>query len=203
MPDVVRISKQSNIAGVLWQSPWSLRLSEWKPMPLVEEREILRSAESSNAHHHHLRFTHSRPSEAPSKTLRLLNLFDVWFITAPGKVRTRSRCSDQHIPSRTANSPPLHHPVPQHVSTVPQLRSPPLPVPPNGQPHSGYGYGQQSPAQGQMGAGQSYVHPAFGGFINDPTAQMGFQVGKNAMMAGQEYVEQNVSLRHLPRQGSG
>lgn len=29
--------------------------------------------------------------------------------------------------------------------------------------------------------------------MNDPTAQMGFQVGKTAMMAGQEYMEQNVS----------
>lgn len=28
--------------------------------------------------------------------------------------------------------------------------------------------------------------------MNDPTAQMGFQVGKSAMMAGQEYMEQNV-----------
>lgn len=36
------------------------------------------------------------------------------------------------------------------------------------------------------------MHPAFGGFMNDPTAQMGFQVGKNMAMAGQEYVEQNV-----------
>ena len=29
--------------------------------------------------------------------------------------------------------------------------------------------------------------------MNDPTAQMGFQMGKTAVMAGQEYVEQNVS----------
>ena len=34
--------------------------------------------------------------------------------------------------------------------------------------------------------------PGFGGFINDPTAQMGFQIGKSAVNAGQEYVEQNV-----------
>lgn len=31
--------------------------------------------------------------------------------------------------------------------------------------------------------------------MNDQTAQMGFQVGKSAVMAGQEYMEQNV--RHL------
>ncbi len=30
--------------------------------------------------------------------------------------------------------------------------------------------------------------------MNDPTAQMGFQVGKSAVMAGQEYVESNVSI---------
>ncbi|KAF2190498.1 YIF1-domain-containing protein [Zopfia rhizophila CBS 207.26] len=89
-----------------------------------------------------------------------------------------------------AHSPPLHHPVPQHVSTVPQLRSPPPPVPPS-QPQSGYGnYGQQQGGPG-AGGGGGYMHPAFGGFMNDPTAQMGFQVGKSAMMAGQEYMEQN------------
>lgn len=40
-------------------------------------------------------------------------------------------------------------------------------------------------------------NPGFGGFINDPTAQMGFQVGKTAMAAGQEYMEQNVSTAIL------
>lgn len=30
--------------------------------------------------------------------------------------------------------------------------------------------------------------------MNDGTAQMGLQVGKSAMMAGQEYVEQNVRI---------
>ncbi|KAK4548169.1 hypothetical protein LTR36_010038 [Oleoguttula mirabilis] len=96
-----------------------------------------------------------------------------------------------------ANSPPLHHPVPQHVSTVPQLRSPPPPVSQNS-----YGYGQ-SPPQGQQqqqngqaagGAGAGgYMHPAFGGFMNDPTAQMGLQMGQSAMKVGQEYVEQNIN----------
>lgn len=28
--------------------------------------------------------------------------------------------------------------------------------------------------------------------MNDPTAQMGYQVGKSALNAGQEYMEQNV-----------
>lgn len=30
--------------------------------------------------------------------------------------------------------------------------------------------------------------------MNDPTAQMGFQVGQTALKHGQEYVEQNVSM---------
>ncbi|KAF2434774.1 YIF1-domain-containing protein [Tothia fuscella] len=89
-----------------------------------------------------------------------------------------------------AHSPPLHHPVPQHVSTVPQLRSPPPPAP-QSQPQQSYGYnGQQQQQQG--GGPSNYMQPnAFGGFMNDPTAQMGFQVGKTAVMAGQEYMEQN------------
>jgi hypothetical protein len=29
--------------------------------------------------------------------------------------------------------------------------------------------------------------------MNDPTAQMGFQIGKSAVDAGQQYMEQNVS----------
>lgn len=30
--------------------------------------------------------------------------------------------------------------------------------------------------------------------MNEPTAQMGFQVGKSAMAAGQEYMENNVCI---------
>ncbi|KAL4954004.1 YIF1-domain-containing protein [Aspergillus filifer] len=86
-----------------------------------------------------------------------------------------------------AHSPPLHHPVPQHVSTVPMMRSPP---PPSSQQSQSSAYGnpyQPAPAQGGSG---TYA-PGFGGFINDPTAQMGFHMGKTAMTAGQEYMEQN------------
>ena len=86
-----------------------------------------------------------------------------------------------------AHSPPLHHPVPQHVSTVPQLRSPPPPAPQSAG-SSSYGYHGQ-PQQPAPGA--SYGHPTFNSFMTDPTAQMGFQVGKTAVMAGQEYMEQN------------
>ncbi|KAL8912229.1 MAG: hypothetical protein Q9172_007534 [Xanthocarpia lactea] len=86
-----------------------------------------------------------------------------------------------------AHSPPLHHPVPQHVSTVPMMRSPP---PPQSQGNSHYG----SPYNGQAGGGGGGTFaPAFGGFINDPTAQMGYQVGKTALNAGQEYMEQNIN----------
>lgn len=102
-----------------------------------------------------------------------------------------------------ANSPPLHHPVPQHVSTVPQLRSPPPPYGLGSQQNTqggsgGYGYGQ-SPPQGSTGGGS--MHPAFGSFISDPTAQMGFQVGQSAVMAGQEYMQQNVRPLPIPSGG--
>ncbi|CZR51520.1 related to Slh1p interacting factor [Phialocephala subalpina] len=82
--------------------------------------------------------------------------------------------------------PPLHHPVPQHVSTVPQLRSPPPPVPQQ-QQQTGYGNPYQShpPPQGSFGA--------YGNFMSDPTAQMGFQVGSTALKHGTEYLEANVN----------
>ena len=94
----------------------------------------------------------------------------------------------------TPASPPLHHPVPQHVSTVPMMRSPPPP------PGSAAGY--NSYAGGGVGGtgqpmGSTPIHPAYGGFFNDHTAQMGFQVGRTAYIAGQEYVEQNVGFESL------
>ena len=63
-----------------------------------------------------------------------------------------------------------------------------------GQPQNGYGYGAQpqQQQQQQQGVNGFNVHPAFGGFMNDQTAQMGFQLGKSAVNAGQDYVEQNV-----------
>ncbi|KAI0522287.1 YIF1-domain-containing protein [Xylaria bambusicola] len=89
-----------------------------------------------------------------------------------------------------AQSPPLHHPVPQHVSTVPQLRSPPPPTSSQPQQHGAYGngnpYQQGTPA---AGAG-SNVFGAYGNFINDPmAAQFVGQVGQNAF----KHVEQNVN----------
>lgn len=87
-----------------------------------------------------------------------------------------------------AQSPPLHHPVPQHVSTVPQLRSPPPLTSSQPQQHGSYGnpYQQGTPA---AGAG-SNVFGAYGNFINDPmAAQFVGQVGQNAF----KHVEQNVN----------
>ncbi|KAF1929175.1 protein transport protein YIF1 [Didymella exigua CBS 183.55] len=99
-----------------------------------------------------------------------------------------------------AHSPPLHHPIPQHVSTVPQLRSPPPPQPPS-QPSSGYGYGapggggmhQQQQQQQQQQSGGFGQHPAFGGFVSDPSAQLGLQMGQTAFNAGQQYLDQNIA----------
>ncbi|KAF2773689.1 YIF1-domain-containing protein [Teratosphaeria nubilosa] len=87
-----------------------------------------------------------------------------------------------------AQSPPLHHPVPQHVSTVPQLRSPP---PPAAQSQTGqYAYGQPPPAA----PGANYMPGApYMDFMRDPTAQMGMHMGQQAMKVGQEYVEQNIN----------
>lgn len=73
------------------------------------------------------------------------------------------------------------------------MRSPP---PPQSQGGSNYGspYGGHQSQQQNGGPMGGQFAPAFGGFMNDQTAQMGFQVGQKAVMAGQEYVEQNVSL---------
>ncbi|MCJ1300952.1 hypothetical protein MMC08_003751 [Hypocenomyce scalaris] len=72
------------------------------------------------------------------------------------------------------------------------MRSPPPPGPPS---HGGSGYGSPygGASMGQATSGGGSFAPAFGGFVNDQTAQMGFQVGKSAVMAGQEYMEQNIN----------
>ncbi|KAL8934701.1 MAG: hypothetical protein Q9216_005772 [Gyalolechia sp. 2 TL-2023] len=66
------------------------------------------------------------------------------------------------------------------------MRSPPPP-----QPQSNSNYG--NPYANQTTAGSAPFAPAFGGFINDPTAQMGYQLGKTALNTGQEYMEQNLN----------
>jgi hypothetical protein len=95
-------------------------------------------------------------------------------------------------------SPPLHHPVPQHVSTVPQLRSPPPPIPQQ-QQHQGYDAGspyQQQPMGGGGGAaGPSHnVFGQYGNFMNDPAAQLASQFGQTAFKQGTHYLEQNVGF---------
>nr|OQO19425.1 hypothetical protein B0A51_12566 [Rachicladosporium sp. CCFEE 5018] len=90
-----------------------------------------------------------------------------------------------------AQSPPLHHPIPQHVSTVPHLRSPPPPVSQNG----GNGYGNSPQSQGQQ-AGMSgntgnNMHPAFGGFMDDNTARLAMGFAGQGIAAGQQVMEQN------------
>ena len=98
-----------------------------------------------------------------------------------------------------AQSPPLHHPVPQHVSTVPQLRSPPPPTSSQPQQQGAYGNPYQ---QGAAAGGPGNVFGAYGNFMNDPTAQIGVQLGQNAFKAGQEYLENNVgAFTLLPMYG--
>lgn len=100
-------------------------------------------------------------------------------------------------PPSYGHSPPLHHPVPQHVSSVPQLRSPPPPVP--SQPQQGsygnaYPQQQHQQHQHQQQAGASgNLFGQYGQFMNDPTAQVAAQFGQSAFKHGQEYLEQNVS----------
>lgn len=57
-------------------------------------------------------------------------------------------------------------------------------------------YGTQSPPTGNMNSpnGMSgFAANQFSGFINDPTAQMGFQVGSHAVAAGQKYIDQSLN----------
>ena len=59
-------------------------------------------------------------------------------------------------------------------------------------PQQGGGMPQQGGGMPQQGGfGQ---HPAFGGFINDPSTQLGLQMGQTAFNAGQQYIDQNVCL---------
>jgi len=46
--------------------------------------------------------------------------------------------------------------------------------------------------QGQGGMENAYGQQYVNGFMSDPNAQMGLQIGKSAMMTGAHYMEQNV-----------
>lgn len=40
------------------------------------------------------------------------------------------------------------------------------------------------------------MHPAFGGFMEDPTAKMAMGFAGQGMAAGQQYMEQNVCIQY-------
>lgn len=129
----------------------------------------------------HKRFSHVTQREL-DQSIRLEGLRDHFLLNFNSP---RDKMQRSGFPP-TPTSPPLHHPVPQHVSSIPMMRSPP---PPPGSATGYTSYGSQ-PLAPQPGI--TPIHPAYGGFFNDHTAQMGYQVGRTAYMAGQEYVEQNV-----------
>lgn len=109
----------------------------------------------------------------------------------------------QSFPPPNPKSPELFHPRPQHISQVPHLRSPPPPVQPQQHPPpvNSYGNPYGSPPIQQAGVDPAYGGNFFGGFMNDPTAQMASQIGKSAVMSGQHYVEQNVRARIHRKRG--
>ncbi|KAL9625372.1 MAG: hypothetical protein Q9160_000435 [Pyrenula sp. 1 TL-2023] len=76
------------------------------------------------------------------------------------------------------------------------MRSPPPPASQQQQqqqqqqPHNSYGNPYQpSPAQG----GAPAFPQGFNNFMSDPTAQMGFQMGKSALTHGQDYMETRIN----------
>lgn len=71
------------------------------------------------------------------------------------------------------------------------MRSPP---PPNSQVsgYSGSPYPGQQPQQQPSGPGQFAPAFNFGGVMNDQTAQLGFQMGQQAVGKGAEYMETHV-----------
>ena len=99
----------------------------------------------------------------------------------------------QPFPPPNAKSPELFHPRPQHISQVPNLRSPPIPVQPQSQPQvNSYGNPYGSPPAQQPGADGAYGQNFFSGYMNDPTSQMAAQFGKSAVLQGSHYIEQGV-----------
>lgn len=107
-------------------------------------------------------------------------------------------------------SPPLHHPIPQHP--IPPFRSPP---PAEGyqrqqsgqqqQPQGSNPYAPPPEAAAAAGNANSSIPPTAGaagggGFtgaypnlFNDPSAQIGIEVGRNALNYGQEYIGKNIN----------
>ncbi len=112
--------------------------------------------------------------------------------------------------SQGINTPPLHHPVPQHP--INNLRSPIFTEPaPSQFDASGAEFGVGTaghvrtsayqpqaqapqvqvpmPNQPQLGGQPSNI--PYGNFFSDTRSAVGLQVGRNAVLAGQEYVQAN------------
>ncbi|CAN6607029.1 protein transport protein Yif1p [Trichomonascus vanleenenianus] len=93
-------------------------------------------------------------------------------------------------------SPPLHHPVPQHP--IPPF-SPANPVDGLQQQSSATNrYAPQQLQQQQQQQQQPHASQGFGGgsypnIFNDPSAQIGIEVGRNAFNYGQEYIGRNIN----------
>jgi len=97
----------------------------------------------------------------------------------------------QHRP--VAASPVLFHPQPKSHHPIPMMRSPPPLQNTGSTPSSAYASSPYQPQQQAGGPQSAHFHPAYASnFFADPTTQMGFQVGQSAVMAGSQYVEQNV-----------
>src|SRR3569833_2337367 len=99
---------------------------------------------------------------------------------------------------QSERSPPLHHPAPQHISSVPQLRSPPPPT--SSQPQS-QNYGNPYQQQGAV-PGSTMFGQAAGQILSDPPPQVATRQGASAFKQGQAYVQQNVSGRRQAQKWS-
>lgn len=97
--------------------------------------------------------------------------------------------------SNEVSSPPLHHPVPQHP--IPPFRSPPPNVakanPYVPQAQNQWGQGQQQPQQQGPGDQGMGGYGAYSNIFSDPQAQIGIEVGRNALNYGQQYLGKNIN----------
>ncbi|ODV89090.1 hypothetical protein CANCADRAFT_148438 [Tortispora caseinolytica NRRL Y-17796] len=97
-------------------------------------------------------------------------------------------------PPYPAQSPPLHHPVPQHPINFaheqqygyPHQNQPHQQQQTPQQPHANV-YGQPQVPRPGMPTGQTNAD--FQQFLNNPAASVGINMGRNAVAMGQEYVE--------------
>jgi len=120
-----------------------------------------------------------------------------------GYMRFSSESTRPPVDSFT-NGNTFHQPPQQHLTGSQGPGGYGIPGNPNAaygmypQPPNVYTTGQQGPSSLGMGAGAA---PGFGGTpwgMNDATAQIGIQLGRTAVQAGQEYVEKNFGSFWLP-----